>query len=99
MICLDTNAVIAAINRRKPDLRRRLEAAIAAGTPLGIPTIVLFEMHYGIARSARPQENAAILTAFLMLDVTPLAFRAARRRGGRRYSRRLGARGHADWPL
>ena len=28
MICLDTNAVIAAINRRKPELRRRLEFAI-----------------------------------------------------------------------
>ncbi len=74
MICLDTNAVIAAINRRKPDLRRRLEAAIAAGESIGIPTIVLFEMRYGIARSARPQENAAILAAFLMLDVTPWPF-------------------------
>jgi tRNA(fMet)-specific endonuclease VapC len=70
MICLDTNAVIAAINGRKPDLRRRLEAAIAAGESIGIPTIVLFEMRYGIARSARPQENAAILAAFLMLDLT-----------------------------
>jgi tRNA(fMet)-specific endonuclease VapC len=51
MICLDTNAVIAAINRRKPDLRRRLEVAIAGGAPIGIPTIVLFEMRYGIAKS------------------------------------------------
>jgi tRNA(fMet)-specific endonuclease VapC len=74
MICLDTNAVIAAINRRKPDLRRRLEAAIAGGAPIGIPTIVLFEMRYGIAQSARPQENAAMLAAFLTLDVTPWPF-------------------------
>jgi tRNA(fMet)-specific endonuclease VapC len=74
MICLDTNAVIAAINRRKPELRRRLESAIAAGAPIGIPTIVLFEMRYGIARSARPQENAAILAAFLTLDVSPWPF-------------------------
>jgi tRNA(fMet)-specific endonuclease VapC len=74
MICLDTNAVIAAINRRKPELRRRLESAIAAGAPIGIPTIVLFEMRYGIARSARPQENAAILAAFLTLDVFPWPF-------------------------
>ena len=44
MICLDTNAVIAAINRRQPDVRRRLEAALAGGTPVGIPTIVLFEI-------------------------------------------------------
>jgi tRNA(fMet)-specific endonuclease VapC len=74
MICLDTNAVIAAINRREPELRRRLESAIAAGAPIGIPTIVLFEMRYGIARSARPQENAAILAAFLTLDVSPWPF-------------------------
>jgi tRNA(fMet)-specific endonuclease VapC len=74
MICLDTNAVIAAINRRKPELRRRLESAIAADAPIGIPTIVLFELRYGIARRARPQENAAILAAFLTLDVSPWPF-------------------------
>jgi tRNA(fMet)-specific endonuclease VapC len=74
MICLDTNAVIAAINRRKPSLRRRLEVAIVGGAHIGIPTIVLFEMRYGIAKSARPQENAAILAAFLALDVTPWSF-------------------------
>jgi len=74
MICLDTNAVIAAINRRKPELRRRLESAVAADAPIGIPTIVLFELRYGIARSARPQENAAILAAFLTLDVSPWPF-------------------------
>jgi tRNA(fMet)-specific endonuclease VapC len=74
MICLDTNAVIAAINRRKPELRRRLESAIAAEAPIGLPTIVLFELRYGIARSARPQENAAILAAFLTLDVSPWPF-------------------------
>jgi tRNA(fMet)-specific endonuclease VapC len=74
MICLDTNAVIAAINRRKPELRRRLESAIAAEAPIGLPTIVLFELRYGIARSARPQENAAILAAFLTLDMSHWPF-------------------------
>jgi tRNA(fMet)-specific endonuclease VapC len=51
MICLDTNAVIAAISGRKPELRRRLESAIVADAPIGIPTIVLFELRYGIARA------------------------------------------------
>jgi tRNA(fMet)-specific endonuclease VapC len=54
---LDTNAVIAAINNRTTNVRWRLEAAIAGGTPVGIPTIVSFEMRYGIAKSARAQEN------------------------------------------
>jgi len=74
MICLDTNAVIAAINGRKPDVRRRLEAAVAAGAPIGVSTIVLFEMRYGIAKSGRPRENAAMLAAFLTLDVIPWPF-------------------------
>jgi tRNA(fMet)-specific endonuclease VapC len=43
MISLDTNAIIAAINRRVPSIRPRLEAAIAAGETIGISTIVLFE--------------------------------------------------------
>ena len=74
MISLDTNAVIAAINRRLPSVRPRLEAAIVAGEPVGISAIVLFELRYGIIKSALPQENRAILEAFLALDVTPWPF-------------------------
>lgn len=37
---------------------------------IGIPTIVLYELWYGIKKSARPQANAAALAAFLALDVT-----------------------------
>jgi tRNA(fMet)-specific endonuclease VapC len=77
MICLDTNAVIAAINGSKPGVRRRLEAAIAGGAPIGVPTIVLFEMRYGIAKSGRPRENAAMLAAFLTLDVILWPFEPA----------------------
>jgi len=70
MFGLDANAVIAAINRRRPEARRRLEAVLADGIGVGIPAIVLYELHYGIARSARPQENRAILAAFLTLDLS-----------------------------
>lgn len=69
MFCLDTNAVIAAINRREQEVRLRLEAALAEGQIVGVPTIALFEIWYGIGKSARPQENAAVLTAFLTLGV------------------------------
>jgi tRNA(fMet)-specific endonuclease VapC len=69
MICLDTNAVIASINRRVPHVRSRLEAVLGQAEIIGIPTIVLFELRYGIAKSARPRENSAILSAFLALDV------------------------------
>jgi tRNA(fMet)-specific endonuclease VapC len=76
MICLDTNTVIAAINRRKPEVRRRLEAALAEGAAIGISAIVLYELWYGIQKSARPRANAATLAAFLALDVTPWPFEA-----------------------
>lgn len=74
MICLDTNIVIAAINGRVPNIRRRLMQVLADGTVVGIPAIVLHEMWYGIKKSARPQDNAANLSTFLTLDVTPWPF-------------------------
>lgn len=74
MICLDTNAVIAAVNQREPRVRRRLERALVDSVRIGIPTIVLYEMWYGIRKSSRPKANAAVLAAFLTLDVTPWPF-------------------------
>jgi tRNA(fMet)-specific endonuclease VapC len=69
MICLDTNAVIAAINRRAPAVRTRLEQAFADAMIVGVPAVVLFEIWYGIRKSSRPRENAASLAMFLTLDV------------------------------
>jgi tRNA(fMet)-specific endonuclease VapC len=74
MICLDTNAVIAAINQREPWVRRRLERALVDGVVVGIPAIVLYEICYGIKKSARARANAAVLAVFLSLDVTPWPF-------------------------
>src|SRR5205807_6064801 len=76
MICLDTNAVIASINRRTPGVRARLETALAEAETVGIPTIVLFELRFGVAKSARPTENSAVLAAFLTLDVVLWPFEA-----------------------
>jgi tRNA(fMet)-specific endonuclease VapC len=74
MICLDTNAVIAAINQRLPGVRRRLEAALLEGVTVGVPVIAIYEMWYGIKKSARPRANASVLATFLTLDVTPWPF-------------------------
>lgn len=70
MICLDTNAVIAAINQRVPNVRQRLEAALVARTTIAIPVIVLYELSYGIRKSMRGQANAQALAAFLALGLT-----------------------------
>ena len=77
MICLDTNAVIAAINARSPGVRTRLEKALAEGVAVGIPVVVWFELRYGAAKSARVQQNLATLAAFLALDVVIWPFDVA----------------------
>ena len=71
MICLDTNAVIAAISHRPPQVRARLEAALADRRSIGISAVTLSKLWYGVRKSARPDANAAALATFLTLDVTP----------------------------
>lgn len=51
MICLDTNVAVAAMNFRPPQVRTRLQEALASGAPAGLPAIASFELRYGIAKS------------------------------------------------
>jgi tRNA(fMet)-specific endonuclease VapC len=76
MICLDTHAVIAAINLRWPRVRRRLERALVDGVAVGVSTVTLFEVQYGTRKGTRSQASGAALAAFLTLDVTPWPFEA-----------------------
>jgi len=69
MICLDTNAVIGAMNKRAVKLRARIEAALAERVTVGLPVIALYELWYGIEKSARPRENDAALQEFLTLNI------------------------------
>jgi tRNA(fMet)-specific endonuclease VapC len=74
MICLDTNIIIAAINERVAAVRQRLMKTLHEGTIVGVPTVVLYELWYGIKKSARAQANTDALDNFLALDVTPWPF-------------------------
>ena len=76
MICLDTNVVVAAMNRRDLALRARLEQALFDRVTVAVPTIVLSELWYGISKSQRRQENTAALSAFLALDIIQWVFDA-----------------------
>lgn len=76
MICLDTNAAIAVLNGRPPAVRTRLAAALAAGEEVAIFAAVLFELRYGVARSARPKENAERVATLLSGPVAILPFAA-----------------------
>jgi tRNA(fMet)-specific endonuclease VapC len=76
MICLDTNVVIVLINRRSPTVRHRFEAQLALGTPIVLPAICLFEMHYGHAKSDRRAKSDRQLDLFLAQGVTIAPFDA-----------------------
>ena len=66
MLCLDTNIVIFAMNKRKPWIGERLREELKSGaSSILIPTFVLFELVYGIAKSANPIQSLAVLNAFL----------------------------------
>jgi tRNA(fMet)-specific endonuclease VapC len=75
---LDTNACIALINEigrgRPSSVRLRLERVVGSGTEVHIPSVVAFELWYGVARSARPEANAKRVETFLAGPMTLLPF-------------------------
>lgn len=75
MICFDTNAVIMAIKGGRTVFSERYDRELPSRT-IAIPSIVVFELRYGIAKSARVRENAARLTNFIEAPVTILPFDA-----------------------
>jgi tRNA(fMet)-specific endonuclease VapC len=71
---LDTNACIA-LNKGEPaSVRARFDKAVHAGARVWVPAVVLYELWYGVAKSARPKENAEDLTTFLSGPVRVLGF-------------------------
>ncbi|MCP9629471.1 type II toxin-antitoxin system VapC family toxin [Rhodopseudomonas palustris] len=76
MICLDTNVVIEAINRRTPVVARRLGEALSQGVKVSLPVIALCELRYGYARSDRRAKMDALLEEFLSVGIAVLPFEA-----------------------
>src|SRR5215831_18670154 len=74
MICLDTNAVISMLNDRDSPVRRRIAEAIGEGGTFAVSVVVLFELRYGAAKSARPERNAQRIDDFLAGPVEVLPF-------------------------
>jgi len=71
---LDTNAVIALLKNEPAILRKRLRRAASRGAAIAVSSIVLYELWYGVARSARRRENAERLRAFLSGGIMVVAF-------------------------
>src|SRR5713101_4626452 len=74
MVCLDTNAVIAALNDRTSPVRARIRATIERGRTLAISPIVLFELRYGAAKSGQPERNVQRIADFLVGAIVVLPF-------------------------
>jgi len=71
---LDTNAVIALLTNRPPSVRERLRREASASRSIGISSIVLFELWYGVARSQHRAQNTERLRAFLAGNISIVPF-------------------------
>jgi tRNA(fMet)-specific endonuclease VapC len=71
---LDTNACIALINGNPERVRTRFAKAIDAGAKVWVPAVVLYELWYGVAKSARPEENTRRVETFVAGPIQLLAF-------------------------
>jgi tRNA(fMet)-specific endonuclease VapC len=69
-ILLDSNTCIAAIRQRPLIIRERILEAEAARQRIFVPSIVVFELWYGIAYSNRREENTGSLATFLATAAT-----------------------------
>jgi tRNA(fMet)-specific endonuclease VapC len=76
MICLDTNVVIVALNQPNSRLRARLSRELAGGTVVTISTVVLFELWFGVAKSAHRERNSNRIADFLAGPIKVLNFEA-----------------------
>jgi tRNA(fMet)-specific endonuclease VapC len=74
MICLDTNAVIAALNDRTSPVLARIGMAIEQGLTLAISAIVLFELLYGAKKSVHRERNIQRIADFLAGPIEVLPF-------------------------
>jgi tRNA(fMet)-specific endonuclease VapC len=77
---LDTDVCIALIKQRHDRLLRKLHSKSIG--QVGLSSITLSELSYGVAKSSRPQENQVALDAFLLpFDVAPFDSAAAAESG------------------
>jgi tRNA(fMet)-specific endonuclease VapC len=74
---LDTNACIALINASSPAIRARMQKATAAGAHVLVSSIAMFELWYGVDKSAKKDFNRKRLETFLAGPILVLAFEDA----------------------
>jgi tRNA(fMet)-specific endonuclease VapC len=71
---LDTNACIALINRTSEPVRKRFSKAVESDEPVCVASVSLYELWYGVAKSAQTGANTLRLKIFLAGPVRVLEF-------------------------
>ena len=71
---LDTNVCIALINGSSPGARKRFARAVEAEEPLWVPSVSLYELWFGVAKSVQTEANTRRLEMFLRGAVRVLDF-------------------------
>src|SRR5258708_30987067 len=71
---LDTNACIALINGSSELVRKRFSRAVGSGEDVWVPSVSVFELWYGVAKSMQPDANTRRVKMFLEGLVRVLEF-------------------------
>ena|ERR1700676_227662 len=71
---LDTNACIALINGSSELVRKKFSRAIGAGEEVWVPSVSVFELWYGVAKSMQTDANTRRVKMFLEGSVRVLEF-------------------------
>lgn len=71
---LDTNACIALINGTSEPIRKRFTDALDSGDEMRVPSVSLYELWYGVAKSVQTEANTRRLEMFLAGPVRVLEF-------------------------
>jgi tRNA(fMet)-specific endonuclease VapC len=71
---LDTNACIALINGTSEPVRKRFAKAVESGEQVCVASVSVYELWYGVAKSAQTEANTLRLKMFLTGSVRVLEF-------------------------
>jgi len=71
---LDTNACIALINGTSEHARKRFAKTVESREPVWVSSVSIYELWYGVAKSAKMQANTLRLKLFLAGEVRLLEF-------------------------
>ena len=79
-VMLDTNICVYLLKNNPPGVRTRFEAYNIG--EIGISSVTVAELQYGVVKSAAPEKNARVLEAFLLpLEIIPFDLAAAQAYG------------------